>query len=455
MLLLTYIHSPFIICFLFVVCSPIFKDHFFIPLWDLIFEPALYRNNAPPISEPPRINNLPRITTNPNDLPQIIPTASVRISTITLPSNHPHRNQARTTLQEELQYERSRQRLDGNNNNSSTPSNINNVMNNNGPAVITTNSNNQSNIGITGNPLTPAQTLSELPHQVPVTASPVSYLHLLAGDPILQLYDNRAVASTSSHNPLEVNTNSIALSSATTNSNDSQSPLHSDIELTAATITTSQTQVHPPPLTTSSTSTEEVSRKRTHDVSVPISAHVEGRPPKVVRKEHFKNHIWNSCRPGECFTLNSNSNAALYCLRSFDVIKDVNSSEAWCEDIESGLIMDVVYNDSTNIKYFKISPLGRSRRFSSGESIKYIVCDDVISSKQLVWKPFKNQTDNTTTFKGRALMNRNISYQGYRGVIIACRGNEGNYEYKVEYHSKGRGIEWLTEELLNECLCPH
>ncbi len=56
--------------------SPAFAYKYFIPLWNLIFDPALYTNNAPPLSQPP-IRNLSRITTNPNDLPQIIPTLAM------------------------------------------------------------------------------------------------------------------------------------------------------------------------------------------------------------------------------------------------------------------------------------------------------------------------------------------------------------------------------------------
>lgn len=80
-----------------------FKANFHIPLWDRLFEPSLYAENAPIVNTVAG-NNRGRITTNPNDLPKIIPTASVRTSRRTLPDNHPHSYQARTTALEEEQY---------------------------------------------------------------------------------------------------------------------------------------------------------------------------------------------------------------------------------------------------------------------------------------------------------------------------------------------------------------
>lgn len=90
--------------------SPKHRDKFHLPLWDFLFDPL-------PNALPNNVTNIntvalkkPSITTDPDKLPKIIPTASVRISSISLACHHPHKNQSRTTAEEEAEYEQRLQR---------------------------------------------------------------------------------------------------------------------------------------------------------------------------------------------------------------------------------------------------------------------------------------------------------------------------------------------------------
>ena len=79
-----------------------YRDQFYIPLWNELFDPTLYRENNPPpeVIIDPRV---PRIINDPYQLPRIISTASVRTRSRQLPEDHPHQ-QARTTAAAEELY---------------------------------------------------------------------------------------------------------------------------------------------------------------------------------------------------------------------------------------------------------------------------------------------------------------------------------------------------------------
>ena len=153
---------------------------------------------------------------------------------------------------------------------------------------------------------------------------------------------------------------------------------------------------------------------------------------------------WRSCKVGEYWISERGINASLYCTRSYFIQK--KPLPDWCEGVERGLITDVVTKDGQS-KFFRVISSGRRSRNASDE--KFILCDHIISSTEVVWDYFKRQSDRRTTFNGRALIGRIVRKVAHQpGTITESREqHNGTFIYTVEY-PRGPMEHWCEEDVL-------
>ena len=146
--------------------------------------------------------------------------------------------------------------------------------------------------------------------------------------------------------------------------------------------------------------------------------------------------------------MNKTVNAALYFSRSFKITTD--PLPHWCEGLQGGHIVDVATKNGET-KYFKVAPYGRKRL--TAKDYKYILCDDLIQCSDVTWEFYKNQSDRVTTFVGRALVGREVMYQGNMSTITECREISGSnkFVYTIKYDLR-KGGKRLEEDVIVDCL---